>query len=89
MADTTGRRLILADGTEIENGEAGYAEGFLWMYFTGYTMAQAAAMFTDPEKTGVIRFQYGQMEDTYEGFTDCRTIRTDGDGKVSVCMTKP
>ena len=31
MADTTGRRLILKDETTIEDGEAGYAGGFLWL----------------------------------------------------------
>ena len=84
----TGRRLILMDGTTIENGEAGYAGGFLWLYFTGYTIAEAAGIFTDPEKTGRIVFQYGQMEDTYDGYTDCRALNMDGDGKVSVCLTK-
>lgn len=85
----TGRRLILADGTKIENGEAGYADGLLWLYKTGYTLAEAAAVFTDPEMTWVIRFRYGEMEDRYDGFTDCRAIRTDPDGNVSVCMKKP
>ena len=84
----TGRRLILKDNTTIENGEAGYAGGFLWLYFKGYTIAEAAAIFTDPEKTGKIVFQYGQMEDIYEDYTDCRVLNMDGDGKISVCLTK-
>ena len=83
----TGRRLILADQTTIENGEAGYAQGFLWLYLPGYTVADAALVFTDPEKTEEIIFQYGQMEDRYEGYTDCRSILTDGD-RISVCMAK-
>ena len=88
MAGTTGRRLILKDNTEIENGEAGYSGGFLWLYFTGYTFAEAAGMAADPEKTGVIIFQYGQMEDRYEGYTDCRVLQIDGDGNISVCLAK-
>ena len=84
----TGRRLILNDKTVIENGEAGYDAGFLWLRFNGYTIADAAVMFSDPGKTGKIIFQYGNMEDTYEGFTDCRTVQIDVDGKISVCMTK-
>lgn len=83
-----GRRLILMDGTEIDGGEAGYAGGLLWLYFSGMTLAEAAGIFFDPEKTGVIRFQYGEMEDTYEGFTECRTLMTDAEGKISVCMAK-
>ena len=83
----TGRRLILADQTTIENGEAGYAQGFLWLYLPGYTIAEAALTFTDPEKTDVILFQYGEMEDVYTGFTVCTRLAADDDG-ISVCMTK-
>jgi len=89
MADTTGRRLILKDGTTIEDGEAGYAGGFLWLYFTGNTVSEATAVFSDPKKTGTIKFQYGTMEDIYDGYTDFRNIMTDADGNLSVCMTKP
>lgn len=83
----TGRRLILKDQTAIENGEAGYSDGFLWLYLPGYTVAEAAPLFIDPEKTDLIIFQYGEMEDRYEGFTVCRNIVTDGD-RISVCMVK-
>lgn len=83
-----GRRLILNDGTEIEDGEAGYSEGALWCWFREYTMAEASAIFFDKEKTKVIRFQYGEDEDRYEGFTECRRLMEDEDGKISVCMTK-
>ena len=84
----TGIRLILNDGTVIENGRAGYAQGFLWCYMTGYTLQQAAALFFDYWKTTRIVFQYGEMEDTYEGYTNCVNIRIDIDGEVAVCMTK-
>lgn len=83
-----GRRLILNDGTEIENGSAGYAAGSLWCRLPGYTMQQAAVVFFNPDITAVILFQYGEMEDRYEGFTNCEAIMTEADGKVSVCMTK-
>ena len=82
-----GRRLILADGTKIENGEAGYAGGFLWCYLTGWTMSHAAQVFTNPAKTAEIRFEYGEMEDVYRGFTTCTNIMTDGE-RVSVCLVK-
>lgn len=83
-----GQRLILTDGTEIENGRAGYAQGFLWLYFSGYTMQEAAMMFFDTGKTSRIVFQYGEMEDAYEGFTVCRNLMIDTDGEISVCMTR-
>lgn len=83
-----GRRLILADGTVIDGGEAGYADGFLRCWFDGYTMREASVIFFDPEKTAVIVFEYGEMKDRYEGFTNCRSISVSADGLISVCMTK-
>lgn len=82
-----GRRLILNDGTIIEDGEAGFADGALWCWMRGYTMAEAAAIFLDREKTAVIVFQYGEDEDRYEGFTECLRLMDDG-GRVSVCLEK-
>lgn len=82
-----GRRLILNDGTTLERGEAGYAEGFLWCYIPNFTMQQAASLFLDSDKTEKIIFQYGDMQDEYDGFTNCVSISTAGT-TVSVCMTK-
>ena len=83
----TGRRLMLNDGTTIENGDAGYSSGYLWMWVPEMTMPEAASIFFDPEKTALIRFQYGDMEDTYEGYTMCTHLSTT-DGTLSVCMKK-
>jgi hypothetical protein len=83
-----GRRLILNDGTIIEGGEAGYSQGFLWVWFTGYTLQQAALMFFDTSKTSKIVFQYGEMESVYEGFTTVMNLGIDVDNNVSVCLTK-
>lgn len=83
-----GKRLILNDSITIEDGLAGYADEFLWCYFTGYTLQEAATVFFNPANTEKIVFQYGEAEDTYTGFTNVRTLSIDTDGKVSVCMTK-
>lgn len=74
MSQTHGHRLILADGTEIENGRAGYNAGYLVLWLPGYTMAEAAAVAFNPLKTDRIVFQYGEMEDVYEHFTTCKTL---------------
>lgn len=84
----TGQRLILNDGTTIENGRAGYSQGFLWCHFKDFTMQQAAAIFLDEEKTSKIVFQYGEMQDEYNGFTSCIRLLIDVDGLVSVCMER-
>lgn len=82
-----GRRLILADGTTIENGEAGYSSGYLWLWMPGMTLPEAAGIFLDPEKTKKVTFEYGEMADTYEGYTTCTHLSVT-DGKVTVCMSK-
>lgn len=83
------RSLILNDGTVIEGGSAGMSsEGNLWLWFTGYTMAQAAMMFLDPEKTARIIFRGGDVEDVYEGYTNCTNINRDGSGQFHICMVQ-
>ncbi len=83
-----GRRLIMRDDTVIEDGEAGYVQGNLWLWFRGYTLQQAAEIAFNPLKTGMITFEYGEMSDTYEGFTRCMGIQMDMDGRISVCLTQ-
>ena len=85
----SGTSLIMKDGTRIEDGRAGYADGALWCYFEGYTMAQAAAIFLDPEKTDRIQFKYGEMQDEYEGFTECRHMDIQEDGSGRACLMRP
>ena len=80
--------IILNDGTVIENGRAGYSQGVLCCFFTGYTMPQAGELFFNPSKTERIVFQYGEMETIHEGFTNCVNIGIDIDGRVSVSMEK-
>ena len=83
----TGRRLILADNTVLEDAEAGFATRWLWCYMYGYTMAEAAAMFcNNPEKTARIEYQYGNMSDEYIGYTRCTFLQLDEDGRVCVCL---
>lgn len=83
-----GTRLNLNDAVIIENGRAGYSGGFLWLYFTGYTIAQAGKIVFDPGITEKITFQYGEMEEVYTGFTVCRSLMIDVDGVISVCMER-
>lgn len=82
------RQIVLNDGTIIPDGVAGYAECMLWVYFYGYTIAQAAQIFFDPVKTSKIIFMYGEMSDEFIGFTDCFNIGVDVDGRISVGLRK-
>lgn len=84
----TGERLILNDGTQIENGRCGYSDGHLWCWVKDFTMMQAAQVFFDPNKTNRIVYEYGEMSDTYENFTNCTNLMIDSDGIISVCLTR-
>lgn len=85
-----GRRLILNPGADeivLEGSEAGYADGVLWLYIQGQTLAQAFAILSDPANTAVIRFEYGEMEKVYEGFTSI-TALLDRDGEVAAALKR-
>ena len=88
VQEKIGQRLIFDDGTAIENGSCGYSGGCLWCWITGYTMQQAAAIFFDSQKTQKIVYEYGEMSDTYENFTNCTNLFIDNDGQVSACMKR-
>lgn len=83
-----GRRLILKGRIVIEDGEAGLADGFLWLWFSGMTLQEASVLMFDPARTEKIRFQYGDFEDTYIGYTNCINLSTDAEGRISVCLKK-
>lgn len=81
-------KLIFKDGSYIENGRAGYTQGSLWCYAPGYSMAEIAAIFLEPQKTEEIIFRYGGKQDVYEGYTNCVSMIIDADGMAHVCMQK-
>ena len=85
---TEGERLILKDRTEIEDGRAGEMDGFLWIWIGGMTMAEAAEIAFNPEKTAKIRYQYGEMEDIFTGYTNCTSMGIGPDGKISICLRR-
>ena len=77
-----GRHLILNPGPnqiELPGSEAGYADGVLWLYLADVTLPEAFALLTVPEHTATIAYQYGEMEDRYEGYNSLTAIFADGD----------
>ena len=83
-----GRQIVLNDGTIIPDGEAGLSDGFLWCWFPGYTMQQAASLFFDASKTNRIEYDYGDMKDVFTNYTNCTNLSIGTDGIVSVCLTR-
>lgn len=82
-----GRRVVMADGTELIDAEIGYAYGHIWCYLQNITLPMAYDLFSNPQKTGTLIFDYGDMRDVYEGFTQVNTIKISEDG-VDVRMDK-
>lgn len=82
-----GLRLILTDGTIIENGSAGLA-GVLMLFFPGYTMQEAAEIFLAPEKLTRIIFQASEDQKVYTGYTRCTSISIDDEGEITVMLKK-
>ena len=85
-----GRCLILNPGPNeitLADSEAGYAEGVLWLYIQGQTLAQAFALLSDPANTAAIEFRYGEMADRFEGFT-CLTGLMARDGLISASLVR-
>lgn len=83
-----GQRIILADRTIFENGQAGLSGGVLWLWISGMTLPEAAAIFLDPQKTYWICYQYGEMQDIYQRYTVCTNIGISTDGVVSVSLRR-
>ena len=83
----TGRQIRLAKGQVYGNAGCGYAEGYLWCYLRGARLAEVMEDFGDPESTERIVFEYGEMEDVYEGFTAVKVTKEDADG-CAVCLWK-
>ena len=68
-------RLILADGTVLENSSCGFADKTLWCWIRGLTMADCFSIFTDPDKTNEITCLYYHTGYKYTGFTNIEVIR--------------
>jgi len=82
-------KLTLNDGTVLDTRGAGETEYSLWIYGLQLTIAEAAAVFDDPEKTVKMSvfYQKDLPVDVFEGYTVLTVIQRDGDG-IKVCMKK-
>lgn len=81
-----GHRLKLNDGTVIENGRAGLTNGFLWLWIPG-TFWDVADLVRNDEVMGSITFEYGEVQEQYEGYTVCTGIMADSE-EIAVRMVK-
>ena len=78
-------KIILADGTEIENAYAVPSAGRLFFYIQeGATMLSACEKMTDEEKTAVIRYK----EKEWRGYTRLFILQRNGD-QISGGLERP
>lgn len=82
-----GHRLVFDDGSAYENGRAGYSGGLLWLWIPNMQFWDGCDLARDANKMRRVTFQYGDMEETYEGFTTCTGVLQDAT-EVSLRMTK-
>lgn len=68
-------KLVLADGTVLENSECGYYEHELHCWVKDRTMTEVFELFSDPDKTRVISYTYRDYTQIYRGFVDMILIR--------------
>ena len=83
------QKLILSDGTELENSYAVNVGGNLWVYV--YAQISFTALFSllnDPEKTGVITLSQGGAETEFNGYDELFCIRKEDGGFISAGLRK-
>lgn len=83
-------QISLADGTVLPCDFFGYAAsaGLQYIDVPDVTVAEAASLFSDPEKTSRITFENASETAIREGFTVCAGI-TVSDNVCRVMMRRP
>ncbi len=80
-------RVVLADGTIVENCSIGATAFGIWVNVKNMNLMTAAQLFGDPEKTRLMRFEYGSMYDEFEGYTQLSVINCDRENEIRIRLT--
>ena len=88
MVDEKVPYIVLADGTVLENCTCSYAEHMLWCMAHNMTINEAFAVFSNPEKTRILKYVYGTYEKVYEGFTELNVIKV-SEFTVDIRLIRP
>lgn len=75
MDYTTIPYLELADGTVLFRSECGYYEHKLYCSIKDQTMSNVFELFSDPEKTKIIKYVFRSTETVYNDFTELIAIQ--------------
>lgn len=73
------KRLILKDGTILDNCECGYSSKNLWCFLSGIPFGQAFQYFSGPDKFETVTFEmtFGDITDIieYSGFEQITAVQ--------------
>lgn len=73
-------KLIFADDTECTVGLCGsYDDGPLYIEVYGLSFVECAQIFSDPEKTARMTYDYTIDQNVFEGYTELASLALAGD----------
>lgn len=79
---------LTATGVRHSVASCGAADGSLWITLDdGTSIAAATEEFGSAENTTTILFEFGEMQEWYEGYTRLHALITTGEG-VQICLRK-
>ena len=81
--------IIFGDGMVLENSYCVFSDRDLCCFVEGKTILECVQIFSDIEKTAVIKSHYLSRARLYKGFTDLLLVQKTYNGMISVCLTWP
>ncbi len=83
------QKLILNDGTELNNSYAAETIDYLFLYINnGMSMLQIMMLMANPEKIGRIIYAAGNNETQYTDYTTVSSITAEHGGMISVSLRR-
>ncbi len=83
------QKLILNDGTELENSYAAETIDYLFLYIgNGMSMMQVMLMMVDPNKIRRIVYSAGENMTEYNDYTNVYGITIEHGGMINVSLRK-
>ena len=83
------QKLILNDGTELENSYAAETIDYLFLYIgNGMSMMQVMLMMVDPNKIRRIVYSAGENMTEYNDYTTVYGITIEHGGMINVSLRK-
>lgn len=83
------QKLILNDGTELNNSYAAETIDYLFLYISnGMSMLKIMMLMADPEKIGRIIYAAGNNETQYTDYTTVSSITAEHGGMISVSLRR-